>query len=132
MNDDDIEAPEPEPNRCPDCGGLRSIYADDCVCKATPERPPKFFTDCGALARIYAAHAGPGRGVPRTGGATTTTTINPMDDETIQRIAKFLAAAYWRGRLHGLGSSGTVEAMIDAASDADAPDWVASAKASLS
>ena len=54
MNDNDDTLPEPEPNRCPDCGGLRSIYADDCECKATPERPPKFFTDCGALACLYA------------------------------------------------------------------------------
>ena len=47
MNNDDIEAipaPEPEPNRCPDCGGLRSIYADDCRCRETPD-----------LARLYAA-----------------------------------------------------------------------------
>lgn len=26
--------PEPEPNRCPECGGLRSMYADDCDCAA--------------------------------------------------------------------------------------------------
>lgn len=32
MNDNNDTLPEPEPNRCPDCGGLRSIYADDCDC----------------------------------------------------------------------------------------------------
>jgi hypothetical protein len=51
MNNDE-NMPDPEPNRCPECGGLRSIYADDCRCRETtwltaPTRPGLWRVDDG-------------------------------------------------------------------------------------
>ncbi len=52
--------------------------------------------------------------------------------EQIERLAKLLAAAYWRGRLDGMqricGEEATFERMITAAAHEDLCRWRASAK----
>lgn len=53
----------------------------------------------------------------------------PMNtpNERIDRIARMMAAAYWRGRLHGVADGAVLERMIAAAAENDIPHWRASA-----
>ena len=61
-------------------------------------------------------------------------------EKQIESVALMMAAAYWRGRLLGAGitvneSPGrkpTLEAMIQAAAEADIDSWKASARLAIS
>ncbi len=47
--------------------------------------------------------------------------------EQLDRVAKMMAASYWRGRLHGIAEVGVTEAMISAAANAELDRWRSSA-----
>ncbi len=58
-----------------------------------------------------------------------------MSKETIEAVARMLAAAYWRGRLDNMRASiheqHVIEAMVKAASEADIDRWKHSAGVAL-
>lgn len=50
------------------------------------------------------------------------------DDEQINRVAKMMAAAYWRGRLHGYHDGTILEELIASAAEKEMPKWKAAAR----